>query len=250
MSTRIRDWSVSAWWTASMCLPGADQQRPARVPRLLEQPSRQPQMQLAQPRDVDHGEEQRAEEDVVAREVFAAGQREHQRDHRRIEEGRGDRGEARPPWTVGVEVGAGEHQHRDQERERDVVLRLRPRQMGIGLVVEDAAGDQRGEQRPGDADEVQHQQRHDPGRSAGRLEPEQERQRGGTLASDIALGHVERHGVSGELLPLALRTCVVGRHVGQPLAVIFPSSPCNGIWNKRFRGRTAPGPPSANPRLT
>ena len=109
-------------------LARADQHGAAPVAGLREDPPGHPQVQRAQRADVDRGEEQRAVEDVVAREVVAAGEREHQRDHRRLEQRGDDPGQPGPACPLGVEVDAGEHQHGDQVGERDRLARVRPGQ--------------------------------------------------------------------------------------------------------------------------
>ena len=58
--------------------PGADEQGPALVPRPRQQPARQSGVQMAQDADVHRGEDERSVEDVVAGEVLALGDGEHQ----------------------------------------------------------------------------------------------------------------------------------------------------------------------------
>ena len=65
-------------------LARAHQQRAPLIPRLSQQPPGGAQVELPEGRDVDGAEEQRPVEDVVAGEVLAVSQREHQRDHRRL----------------------------------------------------------------------------------------------------------------------------------------------------------------------
>jgi hypothetical protein len=111
-------------------LTGPDEQRPTLVARLLEQPPGGAQMKLAQCGDVHGAEEQRAVEDVVAREVLPVGQREDQRDHGGLEQRGGDLRETGASRAIGVQIGAGEHQHRDQVGKRDPVAGLVPGDRG------------------------------------------------------------------------------------------------------------------------
>ena len=114
--------------------------------------------------------------------MLAVGEREHERDHRGLEQGGADLGKSRPSRAIGVQVDAGEHQHGDQVGERDPVARLLPDDREREVVpLERELDRQRGNQRTGDADEVEDQQREDAGDASQRLELQQEREDGGRL---------------------------------------------------------------------
>ena len=83
-------------------LSGPDQQRPPCVAGPLQQPAGHVGMQVPEASDVDGSEEQRSIEGVVARVVLAVRQREHERDHRGLEQGGDDAGQPWPPRPLGV----------------------------------------------------------------------------------------------------------------------------------------------------
>ena len=92
----------------------ADEHRPAAIADLLEQPAGHLRVDLAQARDVDDPERERAVEDEVAGEVVAVGQREQRPEQCRLEEAGRDLGEPGPARPVGVEVQPREREHGQQ----------------------------------------------------------------------------------------------------------------------------------------
>ena len=205
-------------------------------------------MELAQAGDVDRAEEQRAVEDVVAREVLAVGERKHERDDRGLEQGSADLGKSRPSGAIRVEVDPGEHQHGDQIGERDPMARLLPDDREREVVpLERELDRQRGNQRTGDADEIEDQEREDAGDASQRLELQQEREDGGTLAPDVALGHrrADWPRVVGSVGTSARSLLVVDRHLKRVRFISLPLPRRNGILTPKLRSIWAFAPATA-----
>ena len=90
--------------------------------------------------------------------MVAVGEREHERDHRRLEQRRDDLAEAGAPGPVGVQIDACEHQHRDEVGERDPRLALVPGPVEVEFALDRELEHERGVQRPDDADVVEREQ--------------------------------------------------------------------------------------------
>ncbi len=110
-------------------------------------------------RHVEEGEEERAVEDVVGREVDALDERVHEQDHRHLEERRDDPREARAHRPVAVQAGAREQENRDEHGERRKVVRALPRELEVRAPLHDQLDLERGEDREEDADGVEDAER-------------------------------------------------------------------------------------------
>ena len=169
-----------------MCLPDPTISARRVIAGLLEHPAGHLEVELAQRADVRDRDDQAPVEDVVAAEVLAVGEREHERDHRRLEQRGRDLRRSGPAWPVGIQVDPREHQHGHEIGERDPRLDPVPHVVERELAAERELHAKRREQRADDADEVERQQRQHPGGAPQCLQPKDEREQRRPLAPDVA----------------------------------------------------------------
>jgi hypothetical protein len=215
-----------------------DQNGAPAVTGQVQQPRGHAQVQLAQARDERRAEDQRAVEDVVAVEVLAAGQGEDHRDHRHLEQRRGDLRQPRPASALGVEVYAGEHQHGHQVGKRAPLLGLVPDDRVLVVAGEQQLDQQGREQRGDDADVVERQQRRDPSESLEGLKAQQHRKQRRALTAHIAV----RIGLRRPWLPAARGLSLLDRHdASSPIFPFANGSRKRKLWRHSVQGRRSAG---------
>ena len=164
----------------------------------------QPLIARAQRGHVQKRKRERAVEEVVAREVFAADDGEHERHEGHLEERAHDPRQAGTLGPVGVQARAGEQQHRQQIGEGQDAFGFVQRLTDIHAAQHGGLQDQRGEDGQGHAHEVQRQQRDHPREPAGCGHAQQKRQRRRALAAHVVIGvRLARRGLRQHRLPPA-----------------------------------------------
>ncbi len=166
----------------------ADDQRAALVAGGVQEHRGDPLVRGSRGGDVEDREGERAPEQVVAGEVFAADDGEDDRDERDLEQRSDDPREPGAQRALGVQSGAREQQRGQQVGERQEVFGRFACAYEVHVAVHGFLEHERGEDRERDAGEVDQQQRRDPGEPTERRHTQQERQRGWALAADVALG--------------------------------------------------------------
>ena len=175
-------------------LAAADQHGTSLVAGGSQQQPRNALIDRAKRRDVEDRERERAPEQVIAGEVFAADDGEDQRHERDLEQRADDAREPRPQRALRVQPGAREQQRRQQVGERQEVFGAFARVHRLHASVDGFLEHERREDRERHAGEVERQQRDDPRHAPDGRGAQQERDHRRALAADVAIGALDALG--------------------------------------------------------
>ncbi len=172
-------------------LAAADQHGASLVAGGSQQQSGDALVDRAKRSDVEDRERERAPEQVVAREVFAADDGEDQRHERHLEQRADDAREPRTQRALRVQPGAREQQRRQQVGEGQEVFGAFARVHRLHASVDRFLEHQRREDRERHAGEVERQQRGDARHAPEGRGAQQERDHRRALAADVAIGALD-----------------------------------------------------------